>query len=77
MVPGSGRIASGLLKASEKVESCPLWRPQDLLGLLPACWEFWWLLSELQVIFSLKRPPEMVGILPISTSPSDLDACSS
>lgn len=38
MVPGISHIASGLLEASEKVESCPPWHPQDLLGLLIAWW---------------------------------------
>lgn len=38
MGPGISRIASGLLEASEKVESCPLWHPQDLLGLPVAWW---------------------------------------
>lgn len=38
MGPGVSRIASGLLEASEKVESCPLWHPQDLLGLPVASW---------------------------------------
>lgn len=50
MVPGISRIASGLLEASEKVESCPLWHPQGtadrLVGGRGDNREFRWLLSN-------------------------------